>query len=226
MKAILLAAGRGERMRPLTDHTHKALLKAGKHRLIEYHLLALKQAGIEQCLINTAYLSQQIQDTLGDGSRYGLSIQYSDESQQALETAGGIINALPLLGSAPFLVVNADIWTDYPFAQLVAKAQRKVDYWAHLVLVNNPEHHPAGDFSLKNDKLSRADTDKLTYSGIGVYTEKLFTDFAPGKRPLLPVLLNAIKAGQLSGEHYTGQWMDIGTPSRLEQLDRHLQQRE
>ena len=170
MKALILAAGRGERMRPLTDTTPKPLIQAGKHRLIEYHLINLKNAGFKDIVINIAWLGKQIIDTLGDGSDYGLSISYSDEGKQALETGGGIFNALPLLGDKPFVVINGDTWTDYPLNNLVDLNPAGT---AHLVLVNNPQHNPDGDFFLHNEKLIETGECKYTYSGIGVYTKSM-----------------------------------------------------
>lgn len=217
MKAMILAAGRGERMRPLTDHTPKPLLRAGAHTLIEYHILGLVQAGIRQLIINHAHLGGQIETALGDGSRYGVEIRYSAEGE-ALETGGGIFRALPLLGDAPFVVVNGDVWTDYSFARLSAPAAL-----AHLVLVDNPPHHPAGDFVLLPDgRVSDADGPRLTFSGIGVYRPELFAACRPGKFPLAPLLRAAMAAGQVSGEHYRGGWVDVGTPERLTALDRRL----
>lgn len=218
MKAIILAAGRGERMRPLTDTTPKPLLKIGKFSLLEHRLQQLKQAGISECVINTAYRGKQIRDAIGNGQRYGVSIAYSNEGDEALETAGGIIQALPLLGNTCFIVVNADIWTDYNFASLPQSPAKL----AHLVMVNNPSHNQNGDFSLQNGLLSNSTNNRLTYSGIGVYQSQLFQGLAPGKRPLLPLLTEAIKANNISGEHYTGLWMDIGTPERLHQVQQDL----
>ncbi|MBI1423387.1 MAG: NTP transferase domain-containing protein [Gammaproteobacteria bacterium] len=221
MKAIILAAGRGERMRPLTETTPKPLLHAGGQCLIEYHLHALVRAGIRDIVINHSWLGQQIVDYLGDGQRYGARIVYSAEGEPPLETAGGIIQALPVLGDAPFVLVNGDIWTDYDFAQLPRALTGK----AHLVLVDNPTHHPAGDFALQSHILKN-NGDRLTYSGIGVYSPSLFAGLAPGVRPLAPLLRAAIDEGAVHGEWYRGQWWDIGTPDRLRQLDQFLQQRQ
>lgn len=219
MKAMILAAGRGERMRPLTDTTPKPLLKVGGKRLIEYHLENLKRAGINEVVINVAWLGQQIIDTLGDGSRYGLRLQYSNEGEHALETAGGIFHALPLLGSEPFLVVNGDIWTDYAFADIPALKPRDM---AHLVLVNNPPHHPEGDFSLLQDRLVESAEEKYTFSGIGVYHADFFSGCEEGKFPLAPLIRQFISEEKISGELYQGEWWDIGTPKRLQSLDAHL----
>jgi MurNAc alpha-1-phosphate uridylyltransferase len=219
MKAIILAAGRGERMRPLTESTPKPLLRAGGQCLIEYHLAALARAGVHEIVINHSWLGQQIVDYLGDGARYGVRIVYSAEGEPPLETAGGIIQALPLLGSEPFILVNGDIWTDYDFTRLPGTLTGK----AHLVLVDNPPHHAGGDFALESHILKNSG-DKLTYSGIGVFSPSLFAGMPGGVRPLAPILRAAIAQGAISGEWYRGQWWDIGTPERLQQLDMYLQQ--
>ena len=222
MKAMILAAGRGERMRPLTDSTPKPLLKVAGKMLIEYHLYNLARAGVTEVVINHAWLGEQFQQMLGDGERYNLKINYSDEGDNALETAGGIIKALPLLGAEPFIVVNGDIWTDYDYRELHQPAGL-----IHLVLVDNPLHHPQGDFGLddggvvldqfqvQSDQLSL-----LTYSGIGVYAPEIFTKLKSGVQPLAPVIRQAIARQQVSGEHFKGQWWDIGTPERLLELER------
>lgn len=215
MKAMILAAGRGERMRPLTDTTPKALLKVGKHSLIEYHVIALVEAGVTDVVINHAYLGSQIEKALGDGSRYGATISYSPEGEVALETGGGIYKALPLLGAKPFIVVNADIWTDYPFKQLPQKPSGLV----HLVLVDNPPFKKKGDFVLNGDRVINEGKSFLTYSGIGVYSPALFEECTPGKFPLAPLLKKAADDGQVSGEHYHGEWYDIGTPERLRMIE-------
>ncbi len=208
---MILAAGRGERMRPLTDDTPKALLRIGGQMLIEHHVHALAQAGITELVINHAHLGEQIVKALGDGDAYGVSIRYSPETGAALETGGGIFNALPLLGEQPFLVVNADIWTDFPFDGLPA-APNGV---AHLVMVDNPDHHPDGDFSLSNGRLSPRGPAMLTFSGIGVYRPELFDGCQAGAFPLGPLLRAAMEREQVSGEFYSGRWFDIGTPERL-----------
>jgi len=212
---MLLAAGRGERMRPLTDTTPKPLLRLGGQTLIERHIHALVRAGITELVINLAHLGRQIVAALGDGNAYGVTIRYSDENGSALETGGGIYKALPLLGEAPFLVVNADIWTDYPFAGLPAD----IGGQAHLVMVDNPEHHAEGDFSLSEGRLARRGPAMLTFGGIGVYRPELFAGCSPGAFPLAPLLRHAMDAGQVSGEHYRGGWFDIGTPERLEAVN-------
>jgi MurNAc alpha-1-phosphate uridylyltransferase len=218
MKAMILAAGRGERMRPLTDHTPKALLTAGGKRLIEYHIENLVRAGIHGIIINHAHLGEQIESVLGDGGRYGVRIYYSPEGEQMLETGGGIFNALPLLGAEPFIVVNADVWTDYPFAQLPAYPEGL----AHLVLIDNPPHHPHGDFVLRGGYVLSDGNEKLTFSGIGVYRPELFAECKPGKFPFAPLLRQAMERRRVTGEQYQGAWFDIGTPERLQQLDELL----
>ena len=218
MRAMVLAAGRGDRMRPLTDHTPKPLLEVRGKALIEYHLAALQQAGVNEVVINHAWLGEQIESRLGNGDRYGLRIEYSPEIPEALETAGGIIQALARLGTEPFIVINGDIWCDYPLQRL----PHHPDGLAHLVMVDNPPHNPQGDFCLNNGSLQAEGESKLTYSGIGVYHPQLFAGLEPGIRPLAPLLRNAMAAGQVSGEHYRGRWYDIGTPERLAELDLQL----
>lgn len=218
MKAMILAAGRGERMRPLTDHTPKPLLMLGGKMLIEYHLEKLKDANITEIVINHAWLGEKIEQALGDGSRYGLKIHYSAEGE-ALETAGGIVKALPLLGDSPFIVINGDIYCDYDFSALPAL----IPEMAHLVLVNNPAHHPEGDFVLTSENIvTTANGDKLTFSGIGVYDPAIFKSFTAGKRALAPVLRDAMQHQLVTGEHYQGIWHDIGTPERLHEIERSL----
>ena len=212
MKAMILAAGRGERMRPLTDHTPKPLLHIGKHRLIEYHLKNLADAGFKDIVINIAWLGTQIRETLGNGSTYGVNIYYSDEGDSALETGGGIFKALPLLGNEPFLVVNGDIWTDYPFKKL---RQHQLTALSHLVLVNNPPQHPDGDFFLSDTKLSESGERKFTFSGIGVYKKEFFAGKNGGAFPLAPMIREFTKQGLITAELYQGEWDDIGTIERL-----------
>ena len=216
MKAMILAAGRGERMRPLTDNVPKPLLRIGGQTLIERHVHALARAGFSELVINHAWLGEQLEKALGDGDAYGVNIRYSPEADGSLETGGGIMNALPLLGAAAFLVVNGDIWTDFPFDSLPSQ----IDALAHLVMVDNPEHHPEGDFSLSEGRLSQQGPAMLTFSGIGVYRPELFTACDPGVFPLAPVLRQAMDAGQVSGTHFTGNWFDIGTPERLDAVNR------
>lgn len=215
MKAMILAAGRGERMRPLTDHTPKPLLKTGGKALIDYTLENLANAGFQEIVINIAHLGEQIKEHCGDGQRWQVSIVYSDEGETALETAGGIAKALPLLGDQPFLALNADVICDYPLAELRVK---EVDL-AHLVMIDNPPHHPEGDFSLNSSGiLSEQGSHKLTYSGIGVYHPKLFDNIPVAPLKLRPVLNQAIRDQRVSGEQFSGMWMDIGTPARLQSL--------
>jgi MurNAc alpha-1-phosphate uridylyltransferase len=216
MKAMILAAGRGERMRPLTDTTPKPLLRIGGQTMIERHVHALARVGITELVINYAHLGEQIEKALGDGNAYGVDIRYSPETDGALETGGGIFNALPLLGSDPFLVVNSDIWTDFAFQRLPSHP----DGLAHLVMVNNPEHHTQGDFSLSGGVLSPKGPAMLTFSGIGVYRPELFSECTGGAFPLAPLLRRAMDAGQVSGEYYGGSWFDIGTPERLDAVNR------
>ncbi len=220
---MILAAGRGERMRPLTNTTPKPLLVAGGKPIIQHTIEQLVSAGFTEIVINIAHLGQQIQHTLGNGQQLGASIAYSDEDETALETAGGIINALPLLGDNPFLVVNGDIANDYDFSQLNNKT---IDL-AHLVLIPNPEHHPEGDFQLlKNGMTTVQGESKLTFSGIGLYDPKLFANTQPGKTKLAPLLRSAMIDNKVTGEKFEGFWMDIGTPERLQELDkRYLENR-
>jgi N-acetyl-alpha-D-muramate 1-phosphate uridylyltransferase len=220
MKAMILAAGRGERMRPLTDHTPKPLLPVGGKPLIFWHLERLARAGFHEIVINHAHLGSQIESALGDGNRFGVRITYSAEDV-ALETAGGIAHALPWLGEAPFLVVNGDVYTDYDFTQLEAQPMDGVV--AHLVLVDNPPQHSGGDFYLKSGRLAEEGSARLTFSGIGVYRPELFASITPGsKARLAPLLHDAIAAGRATAEHYRGDWVDVGTPERLQALDRKL----
>lgn len=211
MRAMLLAAGRGERMRPLTDHTPKPLLRIGGQMLIEHHIHALVRAGISELVINHAWLGKQITRALGNGAAYGVHIEYSPEGETGLETGGGIRHALPLLGTQPFLVVNADIWTDYDYAGL----PREPDGLAHLVMVDNPPHHPDGDFSLVAGRIAQHGPMMLTFSGIGLYRPELFAGCAEGVFPLAPLLRRAMDDRQVGGEYYNGKWFDIGTPERL-----------
>jgi MurNAc alpha-1-phosphate uridylyltransferase len=221
---MILAAGRGERMRPLTDNTPKPLLKVGGKALIVWHLESLSQAGIKEVVINHAHLGEQIVNTLGNGQQWGMSIQYSAE-KIALETAGGIANALPLLGNEIFLVVNGDIYTDMDFSacQLQAKTMQQQNKLAHLFLVDNPAQHAQGDFALNADLVEADGPSKLTFSGVGIYHPHLFasvTQSQPAK--LAPILREAMAQHQVSGEHYRGEWHDIGTPERLAALDTQL----
>jgi MurNAc alpha-1-phosphate uridylyltransferase len=228
--AMILAAGRGERMRPLTDHTPKPLLVVGGKPLIVWHIERLHAAGFSRIVINHAHLGQQIEAALGNGAGFGVSIGYSREVS-ALETAGGIATALPLIENDTFAVVNADIYCEFDFGRLAEPLARLAAGHdeAHLVLVDNPPQHPNGDFVLDGGRVipSNADHARLTFSGIGVYHRALFADTAAGvKAPLAPLLRRAIDAGRVSGEHYIGRWEDVGTPARLAALDEELRQRD
>jgi len=214
MKAMLLAAGRGERMRPLTDAVPKPLVPVGGRALIVWHLLALARAGIREVVINLSWLGAQLRDALGDGSKFGVSIAWSDEGPVPLETGGGIFHALRLLGPDPFLVVNADIWTDIDFGRLALEP----DAHAHLVLIPNPPHHPRGDFGLEGDRVVNRETGRLTYTGVGVYSCEFFAGCTAGRFPLLPLLNRAIAAGRARGEVHRGEWCDVGTAERLASL--------
>ena len=218
MKAMILAAGRGERMRPLTDHTPKPLLSVGGKPLIVWHLERLAQSGFKDVVINHAHLGSQIEKALGDGSAWGIRIQYSPDTS-ALETAGGIANALHLLGDSPFLVVNGDVFTEIDFKGL----QLESPNLAHLVMVDNPPQHSNGDFALSSGKINDAGVNKLTFSGVGIYQPALFADVERGQAAkLAPLLRSAMEKGLVSGEHYQGVWHDIGTPERLALLDKQL----
>lgn len=213
--AMLLAAGRGERMRPLTDRIPKPLLPVRGKPLIEYHLERLARAGIERAVINLAWLGDLIRDALGDGSRFGLKIDYSDEAPRALETGGGIHRALPLLGAGTFLVVNGDVFSDYPFDRAALPAGRD----AHLVLVPNPPQHPGGDFGLERGLALAQSGARHTFSGIAVYRPSLFEGCAGGAFPLKPLLVRSMAAGRCSAELYRGLWQDVGTVERLDALN-------
>jgi MurNAc alpha-1-phosphate uridylyltransferase len=219
MKAMVLAAGRGERMRPLTDREPKPLLRVGGKRLIEYHLERLAAGGFRDVVINTAWLGDLIETALGDGARYGLSITYSHERPEALETGGGIFRALDLL-SSPFLIVNGDVWTDIDFGALRRDPPRGA--LAHLVLVPNPPQHMRGDFLLGDGFIAEGEGPRHTYSGVGIYTADFFAGSIPGKFPLLPLLKRAIAGRALTGELHDGQWYDVGTIERLNALDAQL----
>lgn len=220
MKAMILAAGRGERMRPLTKRIPKPLLQAGGKSLIVWHIENLAQAGFKEIVINHAYLGAQIEASLGNGSHWGVSIQYSPE-QEALETAGGIANAMPLLGDAPFVVINGDVFTDFDFSRMPQRLTS--GQLAHLVLVPNPPQHPDGDFCFINGELSKEGEPKFTFSGLAVYHSELFNAVPRGHTAkLAPLLRQAIAAGQISAELFDGIWHDIGTPERLCELDRLL----
>lgn len=244
-KAMILAAGRGERMRPLTDHTPKPLLQVGGRSLIEWHLINLARAGVREVVINLSWLGSKISTALGDGSRWGLVIHYSDEDDNPLETGGGIFRALPRLGSEPFWLVNGDVFSDYDFSRAPAL---DVQALARLVLVANPTHHPRGDFVFlpaKRDGLSlakpitgtapsnrgldaaigfddSAEAKRWTYSGLGLYRAEFFAGCEGGRFPLLPWLRRAAEAQKLRGLIHEGHWCDVGTPERLRELDERL----
>jgi MurNAc alpha-1-phosphate uridylyltransferase len=224
-KAMILAAGFGERMRPLTDHTPKPLLMAAGKALIVWQIERLRAAGFTDLVINHAHLGQQIEDFLGDGSRLGVHIQYSREPEP-LETAGGIANARDLLGDAPFLVTNGDVYAEFDYATVqpaLADMASNLNHRAHLILVDNPPHHPSGDFSIIEGKVSPQT--KLTFSGIGCYQSDLFANIAKGhKAKLAPLLKAAMDAGSVTGAHFIGRWEDVGTPARLASLDQELNQ--
>lgn len=216
MKTMILAAGKGERLRPLTLHTPKPLVRVGGVPLIEYHLRALATAGFREVVINHAWLGQQIEDHLGDGAAFGLSIRYSPEGEP-LETGGGIFRALPLLGSEPFLLINGDIWCDIDFASL----NRPLQGLAHLVLVDNPEHNPEGDFRLQGGRVEDQQPG-LTYSGVAVLDPALFAGCSPGAFKLAPLLRDAMLQGQVTGERHAGRWVDVGTHERLARVEQLL----
>ena len=228
MKALIFAAGIGERMRPLTLHTPKPLLPAGGKPLMAWHLEKLAALGVREVVVNISWLADRFPEVLGDGSRWGLRLHYSHEGATPLETGGGMLHALPLLDNAPFIAVNGDIWADYDFARLPREPRGD----AHLVLVDNPAHHPGGDFVLDPDGSVRDHGERrLTFSGIGLYRPGLLAPWRqtvegdPGTPPrfrLAPLLRLAMAAGRVSGEHHRGAWTDVGTPERLADLDRRL----
>tara|TARA_R110002072_G_scaffold21902_3_gene77140 strand:+ start:12538 stop:13197 length:660 start_codon:yes stop_codon:yes gene_type:complete len=218
MIAMILAAGRGERMRPLTDTVPKPLLEVGGKPLIVHQIEALVLAGTETIVINTGRLGDQIQYHLGTGESFGVSILYSEEGDEPLETAGGIIKALPLLGNTPFIVTNADIYSNFDYQAL----PDQLDSDAHLVLVDNPPHNLQGDFALEQHQLRNEGAQKLTYSGIGLYSPKFFQNCSYGKLALAPLLRQSAQENRLAGQHFTGFWSDIGTPERLHEINKNL----
>lgn len=222
MKAMILAAGRGTRMAPLTDTCPKPLLKVGGKPLIVHHIEKLAQAGFVDIVINHAWLGGLIEQELGSGAQFSVNIQYSPEPDGGLETAGGVLQALPLLGDSPFLLVNGDVWTDWDYAQ--ALAQQNMQDLAWLWLVDNPEHHPHGDFALQGDRV--LDQPELTFSGLSVLHPNLFRGLSAGKSKLAPLLRAAMQSNQVGGEKLNGSWVDVGTPERLQQLDQQLLQQE
>ncbi len=218
MKCLLLSAGRGERLRPLTDKVPKPLAKIAGKAIIEYQLERLKKAGFNDIVINLSHLGNLIEEHLGDGSKFDLKIEYSEEGDQPLETAGGIIHALPKLGNKPFLVMNADIWCDHT----LSFAKLSNDKLAHLVLIDNPNHNPRGDFAYEFGKIYNTGKNMLTFSGIGIYHPKLFSNLEVDKRPLAPILRSAIDAQHISAEYFSGNWFDIGTKARLAELEEFI----
>ena len=220
MRAMILAAGRGDRLRPLTDKTPKPLIKVAGRSLIEYHIDKLAAAGIKDIIINTAWLADKIHQQLGDGSNYGVDIKYSDEGE-ALETAGGIINALPLLGEKPFLVINGDIWCDFDFSSL---SQLATDSQSHLVLVKNPEHNQKGDFALQDGMVKNNGKPMFTFSGIGIYKPEFFAGQKAGITPLAPLIRKKCDDKLVSGQIHQGLWTDVGTLERLQVLEKQLSQ--
>jgi len=218
MKVMILAAGRGERMGELTAKCPKPLLKIAGRSLIEHHILALKKQGFSEFVINVAYLGEQIKNALGSGEQWGVDIAYSDEGKQALETGGGIYHALPLLGDEPFLVVNADVWTDFPYASLANKTDNNI----HLVLVSNPVHNLAGDFDLLGGRVVKENGEPYTYSGVGVFNPRIFAQQTAGIFPLAPLIRDEIARHEVAGELYQGEWIDVGTPERLADLEQVL----
>ncbi len=224
IKAFILAAGRGERMRPLTDQTPKPLIAVGGTPLIEFHLRRLQAAGFREVVINLGWLGAKIREALGDGERFGLQIRYSDEGWPALETGGGIHNALPLLGDAPFVVVNGDVYCDVDLQALRLRAETlPTKLLAHLVMVDNPPQHPNGDFVLNDGQLSEGVGSRLTYSGICIMRPALFKDCNPGAFSHVPLLRAAMRDGRVGGELHRGLWSDVGTVDRLDALNQQLQ---
>jgi len=222
MRAIILAAGRGERLRPLTDTIPKPLIYAGRKRLIEYHLENLALAKITEVVINICYKVEDIVYALSDGKKYGVNITYSVEQPKALDTGGGILNALPLLGDDPFLVISADIWTDYSLTRLIPSAHDLGNFLAHLILVPNPEHHAQGDFGLKDQLVTNDEDERFTYANMGIYSPALFKDCREKVFALAPLLRRAIAQQKVSGELHIGKWTDVGTIERLNALKKEL----
>lgn len=231
MKALIFAAGKGERMRPLTNHTPKPLLVVGGKPLIEWHIEKLAAAGVRDIVINTSWLAECFEPALGDGSRWNVSLHYSYEGFEPLETGGGMLQALKIIGDETFIAVNGDIWSDVDYAAL----PKTISGLAHLVLVNNPAHNMKGDFVLRDTGFVESQGDgKLTFSGIGIYQPSLFSnwceiigdakgvDETPPRFKLAPLLRNAMHQSQVTGAHHTGRWTDVGTPERLEELNRQL----
>ncbi len=221
MRAMVMAAGRGERMRPITDTLPKPLVPVAGKPLIGYHLERLANAGVREVVINVSWLGERIRSALGDGRDYGLSIAYSEEGPVPLETGGGIFKALPLLGSGPFLVVNGDTWSDIDYGHLALED----DAHGRIVLVPNPTHNTRGDFGLEDDVVVDREVDRFTYSGVGVYRPEFFAGCSPGRFPMLPLMKRAISSRLLRGELHRGEWCDVGTPERLASLDADVRAR-
>jgi len=227
MKAMILAAGRGERMRPLTDHTPKPLLQVGGKPLIEWHIERLADAGVTQLVINHAYLGDQIERALGNGSQWGVSIQYSRE-QEALETAGGVAAAMHLLGDSPFLLVSADIYAQCDYAHLLDKMNLlEQQDWAYIWMVDNPPWHPAGDFALRYQHIVLQGEPRMTYANLGIYRPEFFATVEPGtKMPMLPLFQSAISQNKVKGGRYIGLWENVGNPQQLATLDAMLRNKQ
>ena len=222
---MILAAGRGERMRPHTDSRPKPLIPVAGKPLIQRHLENLRAAGIREVVINLGWLGERIRETVGDGSRFGMAVQYSEEGWPALESGGGIFHALPLLGREPFLVVNGDVYSDFPLTRLAQRARALDDgVFAHLVLVPNPAHNPRGDFALDGGRVGNREDGRFTFSGLSVHRPEFFEGCTGGHFPLLPLWRAAAGAGRMTGELYDGAWSDVGTPQRLESLEHSLRE--
>ncbi len=222
VKAMILAAGRGERMRPLTDHTPKPLIAVGGRSLIEHHLINLAAAGVREFVINLGWLGARLREALGDGSRFGVTIAYAEEGWPALETGGGVFNALPLLGAAPFVLINGDVYADCNWSALLARAQSLAENdLAHLLLVPNPPHNPKGDFGLAQGRALNQPTE-YTFSGISVQRPELFQGCSGGAFPLVPLWRRAVEQQRVAGELFEGLWSDVGTPERLQEIEGRL----
>jgi MurNAc alpha-1-phosphate uridylyltransferase len=224
MRAMILAAGRGSRMRPLTDNQPKPLLPVGGKPLLGYHLEKLASAGVNEVVINHAWHGEQIEDFVGDGSQWGLQVSFSAEPEGGLETAGGIIKALPLLGDDPFWVINGDIWTDWDYRNLPTRLEKGL--LGHLIMVDNPIHHSNGDFAIENGLLVNGENEndaRKTFSGVGLYRKELLAPYPEGKQPLKAFFDRAINKKQLAASHQDGFWTDVGTPERLHQLNQRLE---
>ncbi|MAA61956.1 UNVERIFIED_ORG: MurNAc alpha-1-phosphate uridylyltransferase [Idiomarina abyssalis] len=224
MRAMILAAGRGSRMRPLTDNQPKPLLPVAGKPLLGYHLEKLANAGVNEVVINHAWHGEQIEDFVGDGSQWGLQVSFSAEPEGGLETAGGIIKALPLLGDDPFWVINGDIWTDWDYRDLPTDLEKGL--LGHLIMVDNPIHHSNGDFAIENGLLVNGENEndaRKTFSGVGLYRKELLAPYPEGKRALKPFFDRAINKKQLAASHQDGFWTDVGTPERLHQVNQRLE---